>query len=148
MRLLFSQLVNKLLFPHMASLLHIQTQRWVKSFILTLLFPHCLFGTFWLMSLSQAHTDARICIVLIFKKCLFFVFGKFVAWLDLTVNPFLFFWEADEPSCHFLTSTLQLLVLCLASAEMSGHVFIKCLPHRRNLKKETVGQLRNALKRK
>lgn len=152
MRLLFSQLVNKLLFPHMASLLHIQTQRWVKCSILTLLFPHCLVGTFWLMSLSQAHTQKpefyhfynKNDISLILENYKIFYSKEF--W-----NPTWPFSEpvlvkADELSCHFLMSTLQLLVMCLASAKMSQYMLIKCLPLRRNLKGESVARLRNTLK--
>lgn len=55
MRLLFSQLVIKLLCPHMASLLHIQTQWWVTCSILTLLFLQRLVGTYWLLSLRLTH---------------------------------------------------------------------------------------------
>lgn len=49
--LLFSQLCNNLSCPHMASLLHVQTQWWVTCSILTLLFSQCLLVRYRLLSL-------------------------------------------------------------------------------------------------
>lgn len=61
LKLLCSQLCNKLLCPHMASLLHIQTHWWVTCSILTLLFSQCFLGTYSLLSVS--HTKPKVHII-------------------------------------------------------------------------------------
>lgn len=97
------------------------------------------------LCLNHTHRSQNF-IVLVIKKNIFLILENYKIFFSKKFwNPTWPFSEpvfvkADELFCHFLMSTLQLLVLSLASAKMSQYILIKCFPLRRNLKEESVAR--------